>query len=145
MFSHSLSIDCPFSKHNFIFFGNLPISLTIFSEIYVSSYNLSISNKSSSSRSFILFLISVKIFCNFNFNSSLFLLIFSNTAFNSLIDPSIFLDNSSKSLICFFKSKFFSSFISSISHTSQSLCRAFSLDFIFEIQSLQHNLLCFLQ
>ena len=62
LFSHSLSINFPFSKDIFILFGNFSVSVNISSLKYNFSNSLSTSNKSSSSLLFKAFLIFVNIF-----------------------------------------------------------------------------------
>ena len=73
------------------------------------------------------------------------LFIFSKIFFNSFIDFSIFFDKSSKYSILFLSVFFFSSFISSILHTSQFLCMPFPLLWILLIHAAQHKVLWFLQ
>ena len=93
------SIFFPFPEDNFILLGNFSHCLNIFSSKYISLYFLSTSNKSSSSLLFISFLILVNVFCIFNFNSSLSLIIFSNIIFKLSIESFNELDNSSKYFI----------------------------------------------
>ena len=136
---HSLSINFPFSNDNFILFGNFSLSFIIFLFPNKLLNLLSTSNNNSSSLSFKTVLIFVKIFWIFDFNSSFFSSILSNSIFNSLIELSKLFDKSSKYLILSFNLFLFSSFISSIIHTSQSLCCPYPLVSIFAIHAAQHN------
>ncbi len=116
------SIFLIFSKDNFILFGNFSLCFKIFSSKYISLNCLSTFNKSSSSLLFISFVILVNVFCISNFNSSLFLFIFSIVTFKLSIESCIVSDISSKYFILDIILFFFSSFTSSIKQTLQSLC-----------------------
>ena len=143
--SHPVSISFPSSKDIFTLLGNFSLFLIKSSLKYISLNLLSTSKKSWSSLSFKVFLILVNIFWIFNFISSLFFSIFSKIVFNSIIDCSKVLDNSSKYNIFSFNLFFFSSFISSILYIWQSLWLPFPLLFILLIQAAQQSMLWSLQ